>query len=120
MGTAVLIAADIGGYAGVANVYRLSPPLDNYPFVTVFACDFPGSQHDETTIVGATPDGAAVLMNRLPGSLVGFADHAKALELAGYEVDNSQYQPPVQSVDAEVVDETPAVDPDVAEPGAAE
>lgn len=83
---AVLMGKDIGGFAGVANLYRMDPPFEGFEYVTVFAVDFPGTQHDETVIVGAREDGSAVLMNRLPGSLVGWADHEKALTLAGYEI----------------------------------
>ena len=86
MGTATLVASDIGGYAGVANVYQVEPPLANNLWVTVFAVDMPGTQHDETVIVAAHPSGAALTMNRLPGSLVGWADHEKALRIAGYDI----------------------------------
>lgn len=86
MHTATRIGTDIGGYAGVAHHYRLSEPLDGHDLVVVFAVDMPGTQHDETVIVGAREDGSAHLMNRLPGSLVGWADHEKALQLAGYSL----------------------------------
>ena len=83
---ATRIIENTGGFAGVSHTYRLSEPLDGHEFVTVFAVDFPGTQHDETVIVGAREDGSAYLMNRLPGSLVGWADHEKALQLAGYSL----------------------------------
>lgn len=86
MGIATRIIADTGGFAGIAHTYELSEPLAGHSIVTVFAVDFPGTQHDETVIVGARVDGSAFLMNRLPGSIVGWADHDKALMLAGYEV----------------------------------
>lgn len=89
MGTATLIVENTGGFAGVAHTYQLNPPLDGCEFVTVFAVDFPGTQHDETVIVHAREDGSALVMNRLPGSLVGWADHDKALQLAGYDVVSS-------------------------------
>ncbi|MBY4381882.1 hypothetical protein HQO24_10535 [Rhodococcus fascians] len=86
MATATRIITNTGGFAGVSHTYELSEPLDGHSIVTVFATDFPGMQHDETVIVGAREDGSAFLMNRLPGSLVGWADHEKALNLAGYDV----------------------------------
>lgn len=86
MGVATRIGIDIGGYAGVAHHYRVDPPLDGHEFAVVFAVDMPGTMHDETVIVGAREDGSAHLMNRLPGSLVGWADHEKALQLAGYSL----------------------------------
>lgn len=86
MATATRVRIDVGGYAGVAHTYRLDPPLEGNEFVTVFAVDMPGTQYDETLIVGARPDGSAFMMNRLPGSLTGWADHDKALTLAGYTV----------------------------------
>lgn len=86
MATATRILADVQGFAGVAHCYQLSESLAGSEYVTVFAVDMPGVQHDETIIVPAYPSGAAVVMNRLPGSLVGWADHGKALALAGYEV----------------------------------
>lgn len=107
MGTAFVIGKDIGGYAGVANLYRMEPPFEGFEYVTVFAVDYPGTQHDETTLVGARPDGSAILMNRLPGSLVGWANHEKALSLAGYEV-------AVDSPPAPLEPNFPTVDPDEA------
>jgi len=100
MATATRIGTDIGGYAGIAHHYRLSEPLDGHEFVVVFAVDMPGTQHDETVIVGAREDGSAHLMNRLPGSLVGWVDHEKALGLAGYTV-------------IEAIEEKPPGDPDM-------
>lgn len=102
MATATRILKDIGGYAGVAHTYRLSEPLDGFDVVTVFAVDYPGTQNDETTIVGARENGAAYVMNRLPGSLVGWCDHAKALGLAGYDVvDAPDLEKPAADVDDE-------------------
>lgn len=89
MPTATRIIENTGGFAGVAHTYELSEPLDGCDYVTVFAVDFPGRQHDETVIVPAHEDGSALVMNRLPGSLVGWADHDKALQLAGYDVVSS-------------------------------
>jgi hypothetical protein len=108
MGTATLVAANIGGYAGVANVYQVEPPLANNLWVTVFAVDMPGTQHDETVIVSAYPSGAAITMNRLPGSLVGWADHEKALRIAGYDVVIPPEPDPVEVVDTTV----PPFEPD--------
>lgn len=105
MGVATRIIANTGGFAGTAHTFQLAPPLDGFEFVTVFAVDMPGTQHDETTIVPAREDGSAILMNRLPGSIVGWADHAKALGLAGYSVVEPEIPEPA---------EVPTTEPDVA------
>ena len=83
MRTATLVMENVGGYIPGTNLYELSEPLDGATFVAVMAVDNPGTQHDETIIVRARADGSAVNMNRLRGSLVGWADHQKALTLAG-------------------------------------
>lgn len=86
--TATLIAENIGGYVGVANVYRLSEPLEGAKIVTVFVQDWFGKQPPEAVIVRAVNEyGAAYTMNRLSGSYVSpDANHAKALSLAGYSM----------------------------------
>ncbi|MBM4554319.1 hypothetical protein GS676_02935 [Rhodococcus hoagii] len=85
MGTAILVHEDLGGYAGVAHCYELSPPLLGAPYVTVWVQTDFGTP--EAVIVAAHETGAAVRMNRLPGSYVHpDATHTGALWLAGYEV----------------------------------
>lgn len=92
--TATLLGEDIGGYAGLANLYALDPPLRDpsgqgptggYSHVVVWVQTL---LTPEAVIVPARPDGSAIVMNRLPGSYVHpAADHTWALLMAGgYEV----------------------------------
>ena len=87
MPTATLLQENIEGYAGPANLYQLSAPLLDrgmnlaHEYVVVYTVVAFGAW--ETIIVPARPDGSALVMNRLPGSLVGIADHAGALWAAG-------------------------------------
>lgn len=87
MPTATQIGTDIGGYAGVAHLYRLSAPLTDrvqgqaHDHVVVFTVE--GFGQPETLIVPARSDGSAIVMNKLPGSVTGIADHAGALWVAG-------------------------------------
>lgn len=87
MPTATLLQENIEGYAGPAHLYQLSAPLVDrgmnlpHSFVVVYTVTAFGAL--ETIIVPARPDGSAIVMNRLPGSLVGIADHAGALWAAG-------------------------------------
>lgn len=86
MGTATLVAEGIGGYAGSANLYQLDPPLLAHAHVVVWTQDYGAP---EAVIVGARPDGSAIVMNRLPGSYVGTTvTHSGALWLAGYQIEN--------------------------------
>lgn len=85
--TAVLLKENWGGFAGDHRLYRLSAPLPDpnrgtaHEFVVVFAVNTTGTP--ETIIVPAREDGSAVVMNRLPGTVVGVGDHAGALWAAG-------------------------------------
>lgn len=85
--TATLLSSNWGGFAGDHRLYRLSAPLPDpnrgtvHEFVVVFAVNTTGTP--ETIIVPAREDGSAVVMNRLPGTVVGVADHAGALWVAG-------------------------------------
>ena len=87
MPTATLLHENLGGYAGPANCYELSAPLTDHTqhtansHVVVFTVEGIGAP--ETIIVPARPDGSATVMNRLPGSVVGVANHAAALWAAG-------------------------------------
>lgn len=84
MGTATLIAENVGGFAGPANLYQLEPPLVDKTYVVVWTQAY-GTP--EAVVVAARPDGSAITMNRLPGSYVGSeVTHSGALWLAGYEV----------------------------------
>lgn len=94
IGTATLLAEDIGGYAGPANLYAVDPPVrdpsgqgpaSGYPHVVVWVQNYgtpPGAY-----MVPARPDGSAFVMNQLAGSYAHpQASHTGALFLAGYEV----------------------------------
>ncbi|MDH6279548.1 hypothetical protein [Prescottella agglutinans] len=93
--TATLLAEDIGGYAGGANLYQLDPPLVtaglSHSHVVVWV------QHwgqPEAVMVSASPSGAARAMVRLPGSYVHpEPTHSGALWLAGYEVVTAPEEP---------------------------
>lgn len=105
MATANRIRKDLKGYVPGTHLYRLSEPLQGATFVAVMAVDNPGTQNDETIIVAADKDGAAFSLNRLAGSVVGWADHAKALQIAGYELgedDLATDEPPSGYQDAAV------------------
>lgn len=103
--TATLVHENLGGFAGVAHCYRLEQPLEGHEYVTIWVQPKlalpvpmgrnrpPGqiTQPSEAVIVGAHPTGAAVKMNRLPGSYVHpDATHAGALWLNGYEIEVSE------------------------------
>lgn len=85
LGTATVVHEDLGGFAGVAHCYQVDPPLEGSTHVTVWVQTAFGTP--EAVIVAARESGAAVTMNRLPGSYVrSDATHSGALWLAGYEV----------------------------------
>lgn len=84
MGTATLVAANVGGYAGTAHLYQLDTPLLGNTHVVVWTQTY---DTPEAVIVAARPDGSAIKLNRLPGSYVGAeVTHTGALWLAGYTV----------------------------------
>jgi hypothetical protein len=93
MPTATVVLTDVAGYAGPATCYQLSEPLTDraggrtHEYVVVFTVEAFGGLADrftpETIIVPAYPNGAAVVMNKLPGSMTGIADPAGALWAAG-------------------------------------
>ncbi|RVW03000.1 hypothetical protein [Rhodococcus xishaensis] len=104
MPTATLVVVEVPGFAGPAQCYKLSAPLRDrtqnrsHDYVTVFTTN--GFGAPETIIVPARPSGAAVVMNRLAGSMVGIADPAGALWAAGgfehgqpYEVVTAEPEP---------------------------
>lgn len=107
--TATLLSSNWGGFAGDHRLYRLSAPLPDpnrgtvHEFVVVFAVNTTGTP--ETIIVPAREDGSAVVMNRLPGTVVGVADHAGALWAAGGFAHGEPYgvaiPEPVKTVSAE-------------------
>ena len=92
MATATVLKQNWGGFPGDHCLYQLSSPLSDpnretapgyqpHEFVVVFSVNTTGTP--ETIIVPARADGSAIVMNRLPGSVVGIADHAGALWAAG-------------------------------------
>lgn len=112
MPTATLLHENLGGYAGPANCYELSAPLTDHTqhtansHVVVFTVEGIGAP--ETIIVPARPDGSATVMNRLPGSVVGVADHAAALWAAGGFEHGEGYQIVIPEPEPEpVVEEAP-------------
>lgn len=84
MSTATVIETDVGGFFSPATRYRLSEPLDGWTHVLVFTAEI-GRQR-ETIITPGDPMRRVATVMRLPGSLTGFLDHAKALAVAGYEI----------------------------------
>lgn len=113
-GIATPLGEDIGGFVGVANLYRLDPPMNGESHVVVWvqpglSASIPepnaggavqvNLSPPEAVIVAAHMEGAAKVMNRLPGSYVAAeVSHAGALFLAGYEVgppDPPEPEPPV-------------------------
>ncbi|KXF56133.1 hypothetical protein AXA44_02555 [Rhodococcus sp. SC4] len=101
---------NLGGYAGEANTYRLDPPLpdpnrpgESADVVTVWVQR--GYGPAEAIVVAAHPNGAALRMNRLPGSYVREdVTHSGALWLAGgYEivVPEPEPEPEVAAIAAE-------------------
>ncbi len=99
MGTAVLVA-NLSGYRGDARLYKVSPPAEyramgdgydapkrrtDYVIVSAVFVPFSGP---ETYIFPATSDPEAGPINciDLPGSLMGYFDHARALECGGWDL----------------------------------
>ncbi|WP_182357791.1 hypothetical protein [Tomitella gaofuii] len=88
MNTAKLMLDEIGGFAGPARCYEMFPPLAGQRFVTVFTSE--AFKNRETVVVpsyGPDRGGAAKSMQRLPGSVSGFAQHEYALFVAGYALE---------------------------------
>ncbi|EME14819.1 hypothetical protein [Rhodococcus triatomae] len=109
--TATLLAENLGGFAGPANLYQLDVPLMGFDHVIAWIQTF-GTP--EAVLVAAFPSGAARSMTRLPGSYVGTeVSHAGALFLAGYTVVLPEPEPETPA-DPEPV--SPAVETDSGEP----
>ncbi len=76
----------LDGFRGDARLYRVDPPLEGNEFVVVsavFAYSGP-----ETYIFPSDADGEIVSWSELEGSLYDCVDHIKALNSAGYLVQN--------------------------------
>lgn len=84
MATATVVEEGVGGFFSPATRYRLSEPLDGWTHVLVFTAEV-GRQR-ETIITPGDPLRKIATVVRLPGSITGFLDHAKALGVAGYEI----------------------------------
>lgn len=74
----------LDGFAGIAALYKLSEPLENFEYVIVSASTVLGV---ETYIFGSNEDGEVLDWEDLPGSVRGVYDHTVALNHAGYEVE---------------------------------
>ena len=73
------------GFAGIAKLYQLTPPIDTaIKFVVVSATD--GYSGPETYIFPADRQGRVTHWGELAGSFRGSLDHEKALRNAGYTV----------------------------------
>lgn len=92
MGTAHLVNDNVGGFVGDAKTYRLDPPLpQSVMFVTVVITDKRWGPIEAMVVHAIDRRGAAVTMNRLPGSYVHpEANHAGALFLNGYEIGDDE------------------------------
>jgi hypothetical protein len=88
MATATFVK-NLDNFRGDASLYHVDPPIKNYddrefPYVVVSAADAFG--YPETYIFGADEDGEVLDWVELPGSFKGALDHERALEDAGYVV----------------------------------
>lgn len=73
MATATVHIAEVGGFAGRARTYRLSPQYEGYDYVTIWEQPgFGAYQRPEVGVVPATETGAPAEMSmmRRPGSHV--------------------------------------------------
>ncbi|KZM68371.1 hypothetical protein [Nocardia terpenica] len=102
MAEAVVHIDELGGYAGPARCYKLSPPVrldgTDHEYVTVWVQPRLPHQNAEVAVVAATGTGACATLSliRQPGSHVLHTDpatgedvhgcHAKALDLLGYRL----------------------------------
>jgi hypothetical protein len=73
MATATVHIAEVGGFAGRARCFTVSPPYEDHDFVTVWVQQgFGGHMRPEAAVVPATETGAPAEMSmmRRPGSYV--------------------------------------------------
>ncbi len=86
----------LDNFRGEAFLFRMEPPLEDYPYVVVSAINPKPVEvlgemvtvlfQPETYIFGADPDGTVLDWRELPGSFQGAMDIPRALAQAGYEI----------------------------------
>ena len=73
MATAILVAEPEGIFAGPARTYRIDPPLKDmsngrlHNHITIYKTLLGGPRVE---VVGANPNGTAIVMNPLPGTFI--------------------------------------------------
>lgn len=77
---------DVGEFRGDARLYELDPPEDDLTHVIVSGVNVGFGEGEETYIFPADEAGTILSWGELDGSFKGSIDHRRALEGAGWEV----------------------------------